>query len=332
MQDQLVGYMLGALDATEKQEVEKHLAKDGELQQQLLLLRKCVEPLDQDHGHLAPPLGLAQRTCDLVQSYRPETRATAVGSSASSVRASDAPPPAHRWSLVDVAVAAGVVFAAALLVIPGISYSQFNAKLASCQNNLKDIGLAIHQYSEQNPNGFIPEIPTEGPYSVAGVYAPKLLEMGLVEDSRIFYCAASDLASRPQPPEIPTWGELVSLKGDTSKKLDGQLSNLGGSYAYNLGFVQNGQYQTVSLKDHNRKTFVLMADTPCQTLKWSQSNNHGGFGQNVLFEDGRVKYLTTCSGPDGSDKDFFHNNDGQIAAGRNADDSVVGCSSESPLK
>ena len=59
-----------------------------------------------------------------------------------------------------------------------------------------------------------------------------------------------------------------------------------------------------------------------------QSDNHAGYGQNVLFEDGHVQFLVTCK----TDCDnVFLSERNLVEAGRHPDDSVIGHSTAAPL-
>ena len=69
---------------------------------------------------------------------------------------------------------------------------------------------------------------------------------------------------------------------------------------------------------------------PASTSGDRQSANHGGRGQNVLFESGRVGFVTSPRSTARSDH-FFLNDDGQVAAGTHAEDSVIGSSHTGPL-
>jgi hypothetical protein len=103
---------------------------------------------------------------------------------------------------------------------------------------------------------------------------------------------------------------------------------MGGSYGYTLGHFAGGQYRHTR---HLRRTsFAIMADAPDPCGGCRASGNHGG-GQNVLFEDGRVVYLTSCQPGEGCD-DFYHNDDGQVQAGLHPDDAVIAPSSARPLE
>ena len=95
---------------------------------------------------------------------------------------------------------------------------------------------------------------------------------------------------------------------------------MGGSYGYNIGYVSNGRYQTT--KNLRRSTFAILADAPAAASPY-HSLNHEGRGQNVLFEDVHVQYLTTCKAHGCSDN-IFVNDDGKRAPGLHRNDAVIG--------
>ncbi len=123
---------------------------------------------------------------------------------------------------------------------------------------------------------------------------------------------------------IPTYRELELAP---SSKVVDLRPTLGGSYGYNLGYTRDGSYY--STKNLYRDNFAIMSDSPSDRPD-HQSRNHGGWGQNVLFENGSVKFLTQ-SKPDGSHDDIFTNDAGQVAAGLQQNDSVVGSSQAAPI-
>lgn len=330
MRHELVGYVLGALDDAEKQQLDEQLSKNGDLESEMQLLRKGVEPLAYDARNMEPPQGLAQRTCEYIEQRRLNVATQyPAGAFAGDVieggyyRAGD-----RRWTLVDVVVAAVVVISLGALVFPAVNRSRLNAQIAVCQNKLSQIGTALSDYGKHR-HGILPEIPQSGRLAVAGIYAPKLLEDGIVADPQLFVCDASESRCQERAEAIPAWGKLVELEQSNGDQLDKVLASMGGSYAYNLGYEAEGKIQTVSLGNRSRPTFVIIADTPCPQRGYSQSSNHVGDGQNVLYEDLHVGYVTSCQTPDGRDN-FYRNEKGLIAAGTHEDDAVVGCSSASP--
>jgi hypothetical protein len=144
----------------------------------------------------------------------------------------------------------------------------------------------------------------------------------------LFFCAGSGDGCEKRS-TIPTLQELEAADADAVEPM---LGKLGGSFAYNLGYYEDGEYRTVSLRDPPEATFVLMADAPCKQRGELQSSNHGGHGQNALFLDGRVEFCRSCRTPGCGDFDFYHNDDGQVAAGKHRNDSVVGGSCARPCK
>ncbi len=59
VREQLLGYVLGALDEPEQQALEATLADDAGLQQELAALRRRLEPLHASREEFSPPEGLA---------------------------------------------------------------------------------------------------------------------------------------------------------------------------------------------------------------------------------------------------------------------------------
>lgn len=74
MEENLVGYLLQALDAAEQSEIESALPAKPELQRQLDLLRQGLRPLETDREEIEAPAGLWQRALARVAEhicYRP---------------------------------------------------------------------------------------------------------------------------------------------------------------------------------------------------------------------------------------------------------------------
>ncbi|MCE9546890.1 MAG: hypothetical protein K8T25_15550 [Planctomycetia bacterium] len=325
MREQLVGYVLGALDPVEQAEVEAIVRKDAQLREELDVLRRAVSPLECDRDHHHPPTGLAANTCRRVASLRVAVvPASTRHSAANSGGRRTSSRTIFGWNLVDIAVAAAIVVAAGLLVVPAIGHSRLNAQIANCGFNLETIGKGLGRYSMKH-NGEFPMIPASGKLSAAGMYAPELISSGDVADPKVFRCSLND-ANRAEAAKIPTKEELDAASPEQLPEL---LKRAGGSYGYTLGYQDHGRYFPTTSR--GRVNFPIMADSPCEKLDYRQSSNHGGQGQNVLFEDGHVRYLTTSHQPEGcADPDFYRNNDGHVAAGKDQDDAVIGCSTAHP--
>ena len=309
MRDYLIGYLLDALDPSEQEIVEARLSRDPQLRRDLELAARGLETLAVDKGQYEPPVGLAHRTCQFV---------------AVAAKAMPSPPIASvpsRWSMADLLVAAGIFLAATLLFWPAMNQSRFAARLAGCQDNLRQLGVALSTYSTHYLGQF-PAAPITGDLNRAGMYAVILQQDGLLPQAHIVICPASSLAERPGDFRVPTSQELLQARAEHLAELHRLM---GGSYGYSLGCFVKGQYQPPT--DLRRARQALMADAPSPTHRTSL--NHGGCGQNVLFEDLHVQYLTTCKAK-GCNDHIFTNDEGLARAGLHELDSVIGASHDSP--
>ncbi|MCC6123770.1 MAG: hypothetical protein IT426_02310 [Pirellulales bacterium] len=319
--EQLLGFMLGALESDERAEIEAQLESDPECRKELTLLRRQLEPLAALKQDFGPPVGLAARTCRYVAEHR-----AAPTPAKGRLRPEPVPPSwIGRMSWLDMAMAATVLVAAGLLIFPAVQNSRFHAHLAACQDNLRELGGALNLYS-QSHHGYFPSVPSRGKLAAAGIYAPVLAQNGLLTEVNRVVCPESSLAARRNDFRVPTYGELELT---SPAKMVDLRPTLGGSYGYNLGYTRNGEYQPT--KNLYRDDFAIMSDAPNMSGANLQSANHGGRGQNVLFEGGGVQFLTATQ-PLGSKDDIFTNDNGQVAAGVNANDSVLGASGTAPIR
>jgi hypothetical protein len=80
--------------------------------------------------------------------------------------------------------------------------------------------------------------------------------------------------------------------------------------------------------DQRRSNHVLLGDAPQDGRPGRTSANHAGRGQTYLYEDGRVDWRTAL--PEIGD-DPFYNRHGDVAAGLDETDIVLGASGDRPL-
>ena len=317
----LLGYLLDALDAAERQRLEERLEREPALHDALTRLRAALDVLDDGERHCPPPADLVQRTCELV--FQTERRPTPPARQRARRLSPDAAGlsiSVRSWRFVDLAVAVAICLAGIALVFPLINVSRANARVAACANKLRQLGVALAQYSDHH-NGFFPRVEETGNLSAGGIYAPILLTGGYVNSPQMFVCPSSELAEDASF-RVPTIDEVKASSGTA---LDNLRREMGGSYGYALGYRDNGVYKPT--RNLYRETFALAADAP--TTKCQISLNHGCSGHNVLLEDGHVVYLRDCRVL-GSLDDIFVNDEGHVAAGCHQNDSVVARSDATP--
>jgi hypothetical protein len=318
MREHLLGYLLGALEDDEHDEVGQRLQHDPQLRTELERLENRLETLGPPDDFEDPPVGLAERTCHVIATHNVNQLPPA--------RESASLPSAGRWgwSIADVTVAAAVFAAAALLFFPTILNSRYQSELAFCQNNLRQLAIALSHYTEVS-DGYFPAVSTEGNRGVAGIYAPTLVNSGMLPEPDVVVCPSSDLA-REGEFRVPTFEEIDRLRGERLREVQ---SRMGGSYGYNLGYLEDGRYRVP--RHTGRSHFAIMADAPAEYLgARGSSPNHGGRGLNVLFDDFHIEHVSDGRSRDWGDA-IFVNRQGVVAAGVDPDDAVIGRSGDSPL-
>jgi hypothetical protein len=220
--------------------------------------------------------------------------------------------------VADFVVAAGVCLAAACLLFPAIATSRHHHLRDLCASRQRDIGRALIEYSER---GYFPVVPARGNAAVAGIYAPKLLEQGLIQDVSQFVCPAAT-GSRIVVRVPASMEEIYAARGPQLLEI---YQSMGKNYAYRFPPVVNGRLQRV--RNQGREHFALLADVPLVSTVSSAVSSHGR-GQNVLFEDGHVGFLTSRKF---LNDDLFVNHWGLVEASLDPDDCVLAPSCSPPL-
>lgn len=318
--EQLLGYLLGALEPEERAEVERELAANPRLGQELAEIRDVLEQVGMTERPepIEPPAGLVDRTCDLVAAQSADPVPVGLPpdrSAGGSVR---------YYTLTDVLVAASVLLALTALLFPSLSHSRFMARLVTCQNNLRQVGLALWQDSELRPDHSYPRLPWRNQRTVAGLMAPILMERQALTDREAILCPAS--LTPPLSPErrFPTTQQILSASGQELHELQ-RLA--GGNLAWPIGFVQDGQF--VPAQNEYRENFCLVAEAPIITVSRGVQPGHEGIGANLFFEDGHIRFIrgiAYISLPDHP----YRNRQGEAAFGVDGDDSVLGPSDMRP--
>ncbi len=310
MNEDMVAYLLGALDRDATERMEKALETEPATRRELDRLGWALRPLSED-ADVDPPPGLAQRTIDRVMRVRAAEREQTL--------------PVGRpgpWRLTDLAVAASILFMISLVILPALNEARHRRGLAECGNNMRQIAVGMLSYAEHYA-GHFPFHSSSGPLAVAGMYAPILLETGMVGDPGTFVCPATGDDARA----IRSLRSVEAAMGDL-RRVSSMVPRLGGSYAYSLGFFRERRVYTPPQLDRLAGRMVLAdrsSRPPEGDVAQSNSPNHGGRGQNALYLDGHVRFLPCpeeCSGCD----NMFVNQGNRIEPGLNQSDVVLGAS------
>jgi hypothetical protein len=320
MKEQLIDYWLGQLNGHEKARVEARLTSDVQARRQLKLLREGFAPLSAERAESAPPQGLGVRTLAHIAEHLCQQLPQAPATPAPVLA-----PSRSWWRRADLLVAASLLIGALSLLswsIYQLRGSGSAATRVACQQNLQEFYLALKAYHDQH--GRFPDVSTQpAPHNVAGMVVPILIEAGVLSDKGFTLgCPGDDQALRP--------GRLlvVEVRKMTREEFLAK-ANHRFSYAYGLGFRdEQGVYHPPgSRTDQLAAQVPLMADFPGGNPFFGNSPNHASVGQNVLFTDGSIRFVTlrTLGGDD-----FFLNRNREVHAGLGAYDFCLGGSDACP--
>lgn len=344
-QADLLGYLLGALEPSESQQVQGLLDRNPGLEDELMELRSSLAPLELLDEPVGPPPGLARRACQAIASSQRLMPSEEVFVESSADAGDSRFTPAwgelHAdsgsgwsaggwslggrggWSITDLLVACTAAAIVGAILLPAISLSRFNSRVNACQSNLQCLYHAMTSYAEMNKGEFI-KIPDSGALSVAGCFGPILKEAGLLESDSLLSCAG--LGADADPVMIPTLDEINSAT--SIRETLALQRRMGGNYGYALGHADNGIYRAP--RSMGRANYALLSDTPTTSNGYTRSSrNHGSSGQNILFEGGRVAFVTS---PMIGTDEVFLNDLRMVAPGVHSADSVVAPSYIHPIK
>ena len=343
-QEDLLGYVLGALDAQEERDLQKQIDASPEIEEQLLQLRHAMSPMESLTLETGNRPGLARRTCELVANLKHSKQdlfedSAAIEdlfgvSSSDGIRQvfDDAPAPDAQlkpassfsrftdrlvhpgsWSRIDLLAGVAILAIFASILLPAISNSRFHSRIDSCKHNLTQVGSAMLAYSDLHNGQFINISGVTPTATSAGLFAPVLRSSGFLEDDALFSCAG---VRDSEPPRIPTLQQIDSARGS---QLESLKRRMGGHFGYSLGFLEGGKKYSAPRNDGSSHT-VVIADMPSGDLPGRSSKNHAGRGQNCFFADGRVKFFPTHMIGDDA---IYENDLGIVGPGIGEHDNVI---------
>jgi hypothetical protein len=317
MREELLGYLLGALEPEERRELETRLETDADLRRELQELRRLLhegpeEVWDaRETAEIEPPPELAKRTCtsiDAVRRVPPPLVPSLESENTGRSRRSDA------VTLIGFSVAALVV------IMPMLVMSRQRAQIAACRAHMQEVGRALIGYSRAHAGAF-PEMTAHGPLGHAGVYAVRLRQAGYLHNPAIVFCPAAAHDNPSADERLPSWQELAAANDE---EVEARFTALHGLYGYTLGYVEDGRYH--SPQNFDRAHMAVLGDAPSDDER--RASGHG-CGRNVWFEDGHAEFLRACSLHIGGDA-LYENRHGLVGAGIGKDDVVIGAPAAGP--
>ena len=151
------------------------------------------------------------------------------------VRLSESPNKFKGFTLIELLVVIAIIAILAAILFPVFARARENARRASCQSNLKQIGLGIVQYA-QDYDGWTP---ASGVYAAAtggNVISWPTLMQPYIKSEQVFVCPSGETSFGLKKDTMPasTRGYCgTSTDGDGTMPLEAKKVNGGLSYGIN---------------------------------------------------------------------------------------------------
>ncbi len=281
------------------------LERDEDYRRQWLEWRRRLAPLLALRPDCEPPAGLAEQTCRFVAACAPTPRRAKVRRRKMSP---DLGLPARgaRFGWLDATAVTVILLVALILVPPAIHNARFHCRLSSCQEKLRQLGLALTEYGYKHGHA-ISDLADNERLTGAGQFAAELLDDSLAPDDGREVCPHAWLAAQGAfrspllgspltrvdalaaaalqvGPPVPTWSPQ-ELPGVSIKDW--------------LGFWRNGTNDDAT--DPPPAAVAVLTDVPSADLPGQDFSYHGGQGRNMFYGDGHVDFLPCCLQRDASE-------------------------------
>ncbi len=221
MREQLLGYLLSALEPHEMRAIDQRLQNDPQLRAELAEVQQMLAAFDQAVGQddlVELPPGLTASTLsqlgehphptlgdlpawDIDQARNgPEAIATPAESQRQWFSSGDEQRVGRSrqaWSdLLVSAVAAVSLFA---LMLPMIVRYRSEVRKTVCQNNLRQLGMAFNDFVLRHGDTRLPAVAQSGHEAFSGIYEVRLADVGLMRDPGLRWCPEGVMPTEPCP-------------------------------------------------------------------------------------------------------------------------------------
>jgi len=307
--EKMIEIVLCGEDAIEHEPDKRAFSLDPQQTARLENLRRAVHRLVDDGAEFEHPPELARRTLEFVAANRRRPM---------SLLEQVATRVPFRWA--DFAVAAAILIAGTLTLLPAIHRSRERMNQAGCVFNLQQLGNSLGQYTSSHP--FLPYPPEHRSDTHAGMFAVILHDAGVLDNFAVLDCPCNGPSPQVRK-ELASFDQVDQIR-QTDPAAYGPM--LCWDYAYNVGYRHVGSEHGGPLEVDFSSQIPVIADQPDHEdflfIRDGNSPNHGRRGQNVLFGDGSVRWFYSRRiGP--QDPDVFLNNNREPRPGVHVSDSVL---------
>ncbi len=175
------------------------------------------------------------------------------------------------FTLIELLVVIAIIGILAGILLPVLSRARESARKTQCMSNIKQIGMGLIMYANENNEDF----PSDTAYSGGSpaMRGLNILYDTYISDNKVFNCPSDATVT-----SATNAGMSVSTIGGTEAFTSTQCS-----YGYDRAHRQADDADV-----------ALAADRPPATPSaTANSANHNARGQNIVFVDGHVEFINS---------------------------------------
>jgi prepilin-type N-terminal cleavage/methylation domain-containing protein/prepilin-type processing-associated H-X9-DG protein len=203
----------------------------------------------------------------------------------------------NGFTLIELLVVIAIIGILAGILLPVLSRARESARKTQCMSNVKQIGMGLIMYANENSETF----PSDSAYGGASpsTRGLNLLYDTYISDNKVFNCTSDTTVTAAL-----NSGMSASTSGGTEAFTSTQCS-----YGYDRAHTQADDADV-----------ALAADRPPATPSATASTaNHNGRGQNVVYVDGHVEFVNSplagWYASDGTTRDNIYMDDAATTGG-----------------
>ena len=221
----------------------------------------------------------------------------------------------HSFTLIELLVVIAIIAILAAILMPALSSSRVRAQVAVCQNNMRELGQAVHKYADDFNGVVVPRRCFDGDYWPRNITSHKYMHW------KSLLCPASQDSIISGTSTVPNENYRIAWRtGAFVSQYSFRATTQACGYAINRSYIYD--FNDAPAKD-TLTTFAIVkapsrwlmfgeastqkkSSYPCYTARTVYNTNdemgflypwHGGNALNLLFGDGHVTRIN--AGADG---------------------------------